>query len=47
MGTKNLTKISKKPSEDLRQDRGVEEKVCEIEHGEAIPNLVKRFQSFQ
>ena len=41
MHTKNLTKISQKPSEDLRQDLGVEEKVCKIEHGEANLILVK------
>ena len=43
MDTKNLTKISQKPSEDLRQELGGEVKVCKIEHGEANPILVKGF----
>ena len=43
MGTKNLTKISQKPSEDLPQELGGEVKVCKIEHGEVDPILVKRF----
>ena len=43
MDTKNLTKISQKLSEDLRQELGGEAKVCKIEHGKANPILVKRF----